>query len=63
MIQKVFLGNTNNITASAHDVGIANRFVLVILVIIIVVIGVYPSLMLDITKSTSEFILSKMFVQ
>jgi NADH-quinone oxidoreductase subunit M len=63
MIQKVFLGNTNNITASAHDVGIGSKFVLVILVILIVAIGVYPSLMLNITRSTSEFILSKMFIQ
>ena len=63
MIQKVFFGNTNTLTASAHDVGMGSRFVLVILVILIVVIGVYPTLMLDITKSTSDFILSKMFIQ
>jgi NADH-quinone oxidoreductase subunit M len=63
MIQKVFFGNTNTLTASAHDVGFGSRFVLVILVIVIVVIGVYPSVMLDITKSTSDFILSKMFIQ
>jgi NADH-quinone oxidoreductase subunit M len=63
MIQKVFFGNTNALTASAHDVGIGSRFVLVVLVIMIVVIGVYPSLMLNITKGASEFILSKMFIQ
>lgn len=63
MIQKVFFGNTNNLTVSAHDVGIGSRFVLILLVIMIVVIGVYPSLMLNLTKSTSDFILSKMFIQ
>ena len=63
MIQKVFFGNTNPLTVSARDIGAGGRFALVVLVIIIMVIGIYPSLMLDITKSTSEFILSKMFTQ
>jgi len=63
MIQKVFFGNTNTLTASARDVGAGSKFVLVILVILIVVIWVYPTFMLDITKSTSDFILSKMFIQ
>jgi len=63
MIQKVFFGNTNDLTISAKDVGPGGKFALVVLVILIVVIGVYPSLMLNITKSTSEFILSRMFTQ
>ena len=63
MIQKVFFGKTNDLTVAAADIGAGGRFALVLLVILIVVIGVYPSLMLDITKSTSEFILSKMFTQ
>jgi NADH-quinone oxidoreductase subunit M len=63
MIQKVFFGNTNSLTVAAKDVGPGAKFALVVLVIFIVVIGLYPSLMLNITKSTSEFILSKMFLQ
>ncbi len=63
MIQKVFFGKTNNLTESAKDIGAGGKFALVVLVILIVVIGFYPSLMLNITKSTSEFILSKMFTQ
>jgi NADH-quinone oxidoreductase subunit M len=63
MIQKVFFGNTNNLTVAAKDVGPGAKFALIVLVALIVVIGFYPSLMLNITKSTSEFILSKMFIQ
>jgi len=63
MIQKVFFGKTNNLTASAADVGPGARFALVVLVILIVVIGIYPTGMLNVTKSASEFILSKMFLQ
>jgi NADH-quinone oxidoreductase subunit M len=63
MIQKVFFGNTNNLTVAAKDIGPGGKFALVVLVVLIVVLGVYPSLMLNITKNTSEFILSKMFTQ
>jgi len=63
MIQKVFFGKTNNLTASAADVGPGARFALAVLVILIVVIGIYPTGMLNVTKSASEFILSKMFLQ
>jgi len=63
MIQKICFGNTNKLTASAHDIRAGGRFALAILVLLIVLIGFYPSLMLNITKSTSEFILSKMFTQ
>jgi NADH-quinone oxidoreductase subunit M len=63
MIQKVFYGNNNTVTVSAKDIGPGTRFALVILVIVIVVVGVYPSLVLNLTKGASEFILSKMYTQ
>ncbi|HYJ39076.1 MAG TPA: NADH-quinone oxidoreductase subunit M [Chitinophagaceae bacterium] len=63
MIQKVFFGNTNTLTVTAKEMGAEGRFALIVLVILIVLIGLYPSLVLNITKSTSEFILSKMFTQ
>ncbi len=61
MIQKVFYGNTSNLTAQGGDIGLNAKLALGILVAIIVVVGVYPTFVLDITRSTSEFILSKMF--
>ncbi len=63
MIQKVFFGSTTALTETVTDRGAGSRFALLILVILILVIGLYPSMMLNITKSTSEFILSKMFIQ
>ena len=61
MIQKVFYGTTSNLTAQAGDIGMNAKLALGILVAIIVVVGVYPTFVLDLTRSTSEFILSKMF--
>ena len=63
MIQKVFYGNSNTLTVSAKDIGPGARFALVILVIVIIVVGVYPSIVLNLTKGASEFILSKMYTQ
>ena len=47
MIKKVFFGNTNTLTESAHDAYLNERFVLGVLVILIVVLGVYPQPLLD----------------
>ena len=62
MIQKVFFGDTNVLTAKEAK-GTPANFALVALVLMIVVIGVYPSLVLDVTKSASDFILSKMYTK
>ena len=59
MIQKVFYGNTNALTASAHDIRLNEKFVLIVIVVLIFIIGVYPKPMLDITSQTVDFILQK----
>ena len=61
MIQRVFYGTGNSLTANTGDISLNARLALSVLVIIIVVVGVYPSFVLDITRSTTDFILSKMF--
>lgn len=62
MIQRVFYGSSSDkVTAHGGDISLNAKLALSVLVIIIVVVGVYPSFMLDITRSTTEFILSKMF--
>jgi NADH-quinone oxidoreductase subunit M len=61
MIQRVFYGSTQQATAGVPAIGMNAKLALSALVLIIVIIGVYPSIILDITRSTSEFILSKMF--
>jgi NADH-quinone oxidoreductase subunit M len=63
MIQKVFYGNTNNLTAGARDIRLNEKLVLSLLVIMIIVIGVYPKPVLDITQGAVDTIFSKMFLK
>lgn len=61
MIQRVFYGSGNPASAGISGIGLNAKLALSVLVIIIIVVGVYPSIILDITRSASEFILSKMY--
>jgi NADH-quinone oxidoreductase subunit M len=63
MIQKVFYGNTSTITAQARDIRVNEKLVLGILVIVIVVMGVYPKPLMEITQGTVDTIFSKMFIK
>ena len=60
MIQRVFFGNTNGLTAKATDIKFNEKIVLAVIVVLIVVVGVYPKPVLDLTKETADFILTKM---
>jgi len=59
MVQKVIYGNTNALTENGTDIGLNEKFVLGIIVILIIVVGVYPQPFLDITKDTTNFIINK----
>lgn len=63
MIQKVFFGNTNNLTANAKDLKVNEKLVLGVLVAVILVIGVYPKPLLELTQGTVDTILSKMIIK
>lgn len=63
MIQKIFYGNTSNLTANGKDIVLNEKLVLSIVVILIVVIGVYPKPMLELTQSTVDSILSRMITK
>jgi NADH-quinone oxidoreductase subunit M len=63
MIQKVFYGNTNTLTASARDIKFNEKFVLAVLLIGIVIMGVYPKPMIEATQHAVDAIYSKMFVK
>jgi proton-translocating NADH-quinone oxidoreductase, chain M len=63
MIQRVFYGNTNNLTVAAKDIRFNEKLVLVVLVIGIIVMGVYPKPMIEATKLAVDAIYSKMFVK
>ena len=60
MIQRVFFGNTNALTERGVDIRGNEKLVLAAIVVLILVVGVYPKPMLDLTKETAEMILSKM---
>ena len=59
MVQKVIYGNTNALTETGTDLGVNEKLVLGIIVILIIVVGVYPQPFLDLTKDTTNFILDK----
>jgi len=63
MIQKVFYGNTNSVTASATDIKWNEKAILSFIVIVIVLIGVFPKPVLQITEDTVNAILSRMMTR
>jgi len=60
MIQKVFYGNANALTANAKDISLNEKIVLGIIVIAILVVGIFPQPVFELTKNTVEIILAKM---
>ncbi len=63
MIQKVFFGSTNSITANGVDISFTEKLALSVLVIIILVVGVHPQPILDLTNDTTLSILNKMITK
>lgn len=63
MLQKVLFGETKKLTAAAKDIRVNEKLALIALVAMIVVIGVYPKPMLDLTQSTVNTILSRMILK
>ncbi len=63
MISKIFYGNTSNLTASGKDIVFNEKLVLSIVVVLILVIGVYPKPMLELTQSTVDAVLSRMITK
>lgn len=60
MIQKVFYGNTNTLTASGTDVSLNVKIALILIVVLIFAGGIYPKPMLAVTNDLSDAILSRM---
>jgi len=54
MIQKIFYGNTSIVTDGATDINKGTRIMLVVLVLIVVLLGVYPQPMLQLTDDTVQ---------
>lgn len=62
MIRKVFYGETNAVTAGAGDIMLNEKIALGVITIIIFVLGVYPQILLDITKAVSQEIVDRRHV-
>ena len=54
MIQKIFYGNTSIVTDGAIDINKGTKIMLVVLVLIVVLLGVYPQPMLQLTDDTVQ---------
>jgi NADH-quinone oxidoreductase subunit M len=59
MIQKVFYGNTSAVTENAKDIRLNEKFILSVIVIGIIVIGVYPQPLLNLTEGFVDTILKE----
>ncbi len=60
MIQKVFYGKTNALTAKGRDIFFHEKMILALVVLVILVMGVYPKPVMDLTRGTVDLILTKM---
>jgi NADH-quinone oxidoreductase subunit M len=52
MIQKVFYGEVNTLTAAMHDISLNEKLILGIIVVVIFIAGIYPQPFFDFTKDT-----------
>lgn len=62
MIQKVFFGNTNELTATTKDIRLNEKLVLAIVVVMIFAIGIYPQPLLNLTNGFVDTILKEVSV-
>jgi NADH-quinone oxidoreductase subunit M len=59
MIQKVFYGETNSLTATIKEISWNEKLILSIVVILIIAMGVFPQPMFDLTKDTVLALVTK----
>jgi NADH-quinone oxidoreductase subunit M len=52
MVQKVFYGETNSITANMKEISLNEKLVLILLVVMIFIAGVYPQPFFELTKDS-----------
>ncbi len=59
MVQKVFYGEINALTASVKEIALNEKIILGVIVVAIFLIGVYPQPMFDLTKNAVILIMGK----
>jgi NADH-quinone oxidoreductase subunit M len=63
MVQRVFYGPTNARTENALDIGLNEKLMLGLIVILILVVGVYPEPLFRLTQGAVDSLVSKMYVK
>ena len=63
MVQRVFYGPTNARTEKGVDIGVNEKLVLGLIVILILVVGVYPEPLFRLTQDSVDLLLSKMYIK
>jgi NADH-quinone oxidoreductase subunit M len=63
MVQRVFYGPTNALTAKATDIRPGEKMILAFIVILILIVGVYPEPLFRLTQDAVDSLLSKMYVK
>ena len=59
MIQKIFYGAVNTITATMRDISMNEKFILGVIVVMIFIAGIYPQPFFDLTKDTVTAIITR----
>jgi NADH-quinone oxidoreductase subunit M len=62
MVQKIFYGNTNSLTEKAYDININEKLALSVIVLLIIVFGVYPQPLLNLTNGFVDMLINKVNV-
>ena len=60
MIQRVIYGNTNALTAKAKDIQLNEKIILGVIVVLIILMGVYPKPVFDMTRELVDSLMTKM---
>jgi NADH-quinone oxidoreductase subunit M len=63
MVQRVFYGSTNALTAKALEIRPGEKWVLAFIVLLILIIGVYPEPLFRLTQDAVDLLVSKMYVK
>lgn len=59
MVQKVFYGETNSLTAPVKEINWNEKIILAVIVVAIFLVGIFPQPMLDLTKNAVKLIIGK----
>ena len=59
MVQKVFYGEVNLVTAAVKEIAINEKIILAVIVVMIFVMGIFPQPVIDITKDSVTWIVTK----